>query len=247
MLASRSVLGREDRIIPATLLAAGLHLLVIFGVGFGFDLPSSRSQATAVTFTLTPTSEAPDEARLTAADNQQGALETQGEQPQRYSEPTVSIAPQVAANATSGQTLQAQDIAERIEALQREVKALSGSQSQTNPRAGSVATRRALDADYLLRWRQRVEQVGNVLYRRVTARYGSGDVRLLVVVTADGTLEQVRVIGSSGTPELDDAAVATVRQAAPFPAFSAALRAETERLEIVRTWQFRSQGETGSN
>lgn len=233
--------------MPATLLAAGLHLLVIFGVGFNVELPSTRSKATAVTFTLTPTSEAPDKARLTAAQDQQGALDTQGAEPQRYTEPSVSIAPQSANRATAGQTLQAREIAERIEALQREVDALSGSQSKTNPRAGSVATRRALDADYLLRWRQRVEQVGNVLYRRVTARYGSGDVRLLVVVTADGSLEQVSVIGSSGTPELDQAAVATVRQAAPFPAFSAALRAETQRLEIVRTWQFRSQGESSRN
>ena len=90
------------------------------------------------------------------------------------------------------------------------------------------------------RWRGRVEQVGNALYRGEPPA-GDGDVRLLVTVLADGTLEQIRVLQSSGIASLDQAAQDTVVLAAPFPPFSASLAQQTARLEIIRTWQFRTQ------
>ena len=111
---------------------------------------------------------------------------------------------------------------------------------QTNTRIGAVAARRSLDAEYLSRWRSRVEQIGNVLYqgRPINA---NGDVRLMVTVAANGSLERIRVLESSGDTRLDRAAQDTVVLAAPFPPFSEALAKRTGRLDIVRTWQFRSQ------
>jgi protein TonB len=63
----------------------------------------------------------------------------------------------------------------------------------------------------------------------------------MVTVAANGNLERIRVLESSGDTRLDRAAQDTVVLAAPFPPFSEALAKRTRRLDIVRTWQFRSQ------
>ena len=49
----------------------------------------------------------------------------------------------------------------------------------------------------------------------------------------------VTVLESSGFPHLDRAAIKTVQDAAPYPPFPPALSAQVDKLEIVRTWQFR--------
>lgn len=106
-------------------------------------------------------------------------------------------------------------------------------------RITSVAARESVDAAYLNDWRKRVEVVGNKYYPEASLRYGIyGSLRLLVVIRYDGVLEDIRVLSSSGYAVLDDAAVKIVRMAAPFAPFPAELRAEADRLEIIRTWQF---------
>jgi protein TonB len=106
-------------------------------------------------------------------------------------------------------------------------------------RITSVAARQSVDAAYLDDWRRRVEAVGNKYYPEASLRYGIyGSLRLLVVIRYDGTLEDIRVLSSSGYAVLDDAAVKIVRMAAPFAPFPAELRAEADKLEIIRTWQF---------
>lgn len=106
-------------------------------------------------------------------------------------------------------------------------------------RLTSVATRESVDAAYLMDWRRRVEAVGNKYYPEASVRYGLyGKLRLLVVIRADGSLHDIRVLSSSGYAVLDEAAIKIVRMAAPYAPFPAELRATTDRLEIIRTWQF---------
>jgi protein TonB len=106
-------------------------------------------------------------------------------------------------------------------------------------RITSVAARESVDAAYLNDWRLRVEAVGNQYYPEASLRYGIyGSLRLLVVIRYDGALEDIRVLSSSGYAVLDDAAVKIVRMAAPFAPFPPELRAEADKLEIIRTWQF---------
>jgi len=107
-------------------------------------------------------------------------------------------------------------------------------------RLTSVSAKRAIDAAYLLQWRQRVEAVGNKYYPEASERYSIyGSLRLLVIISRDGGLEDIQILSSSGHAVLDEAAVKIVRMAAPFAPFSAELRATTDKLEIIRTWQFR--------
>lgn len=112
-------------------------------------------------------------------------------------------------------------------------------------RASSVATKAAEDAEYLYHWQQRIETIGNQHYPpQAREQQLSGDVQVLVAVNADGSLHDVQVLRSSGITVLDQAALRTVRLSAPFPPFSAALKKTTDRLEIVRTWQFRQDSFT---
>lgn len=106
-------------------------------------------------------------------------------------------------------------------------------------RLTSVAARESADAAYLLDWRRRVEAVGNKYYPEASIRYGIyGDLRMLVVIRRDGNLDDIRILSSSGYAVLDEAAIKIVRMAAPFAPFPDELRATTDRLEIIRTWQF---------
>ena len=106
-------------------------------------------------------------------------------------------------------------------------------------RLTAASAKQAVDAAYLLDWRKRLEAVGNKYYPEASVRYGIyGDLRLLVVIRRDGSLEDIRVLSSSGYAVLDEAAIKIVRMAAPFAPFPPELRATTDKLEIIRTWQF---------
>lgn len=114
-------------------------------------------------------------------------------------------------------------------------------------RLTSVSTKQAVDAAYLADWRQRLEAVGNKYYPEASVRYGLyGDLRLLVVIHKDGSLEDIRILKSSGYAVLDEAAIKIVRLAAPYSPFPSELAATTDKLEIIRTWQFQ-ENELGSD
>ncbi len=102
-------------------------------------------------------------------------------------------------------------------------------------RISSVSTRSAAEAAYLDMWRQKCERIGAINY---PAGQLEGEVLLLVSILHDGSLQEVRVLKSSGHRQLDTAALATVRQAAPFQPFNVEMRKAYDRLEFTRWWQF---------
>ncbi len=108
-------------------------------------------------------------------------------------------------------------------------------------KAISANTREYKYAAYLDAWRRKVERIGNLNYPDEAARQKlHGNLLLSVSVRANGTIEQVRVLHSSGHKILDDAAVRIVRLAAPFSPFPQAISKDTDVLDITRTWQFQS-------
>lgn len=107
-------------------------------------------------------------------------------------------------------------------------------------------TREYTYANYLEAWRRKVERVGNLNYPEAARRlklYGS--LVLRIALRADGSVEQVRVLRSSGSELLDQAALGIIELAAPFAPFPPAIRAEAEILEITRTWRFLSNNRLG--
>ena len=189
-------------------------------------------KSTAVTVILTPSQQVPTDTQHIASDNQ---LSRPGELASTFSEKQAAAALALM-QSEPVDTSDASILAAEVERLQGELSQMQQDQAQ-NTRLGSVAARRALDANYLRQWVNRVEQFGNAALNSVgNAR---GDVRLLTVVDKFGILLNVQVLDSSGFPHLDRAAVKTVQDAAPYPAFPPALSAQVDKLEIVRTWQFR--------
>jgi protein TonB len=217
-------------------VATGVSLLLhgMLAIAISTTLISSTlaPQSMAVTVTLTQSNEAPTDSQHIASENQ---LPRPGELLESVREQRASA--RLAMMKTEAlESLNAADIAAEVERLQGELSQVQQDQTQST-RLGSVAARRALDADYLRKWVNRVQTMGNAALNNVGS--AQGDVRLLVVVDQFGILLEAIVLESSGFPHLDRAAIKTVQDAAPYPPFPPALSAQVDKLEIVRTWQFR--------
>ncbi len=217
-------------------VATGVSLLLhgMLAIAISTTLISSTlaPQSMAVTVTLTQSNEAPTDSQHIASENQ---LPRPGELLESVREQRASA--RLAMMKTEAlESLNAADIAAEVERLQGELSQVQQDQTQST-RLGSVAARRALDADYLRKWVNRVQTMGNAALNNVGS--AQGDVRLLVVVDQFGILLEAIVLESSGFPHLDRAAIKTVQDAAPYPPFPTALSAQVDKLEIVRTWQFR--------
>ncbi len=100
-------------------------------------------------------------------------------------------------------------------------------------------TREYKYASYLDAWRKKVERIGNLNYPdEAKKRRLYGNLRLHVAIRADGSVDEIRVLKSSGHKLLDDTAIRIVKLAAPFATFPAGIREEFDLLDITRTWQF---------
>ncbi len=105
----------------------------------------------------------------------------------------------------------------------------------------SARTREHRFAAYMDAWRRKVERVGNLNYPDEAVRRGlSGSLLLEVALNPDGTVRDIVLRRSSGRRVLDDAAVRTVRLAAPFAKFPEDFAGEVDVLHVERTWIFHS-------
>lgn len=100
-------------------------------------------------------------------------------------------------------------------------------------------TRAASLAPYLDAWRRKVERIGTLNFP-AAARTALGDTSpvLEVGINANGTLDRAVIRRSSGNPELDQAALAILKLAAPFDPFPPELAAEHSVLRFAYEWQF---------
>jgi protein TonB len=109
---------------------------------------------------------------------------------------------------------------------------------KTRYRLSGNLTRQEKGAAYLEAWRRKVMRIGELNYPREATRRGLyGKVKVLVAINKDGSLNQVRILKSSGEPILDQAALRIINLSAPFAPLTSDL-ADIEVLEIVRYWTF---------
>lgn len=94
-------------------------------------------------------------------------------------------------------------------------------------------------AAYMNGWVHRIERVGNLNYpEQAREQHLHGDVILTVGLNRDGSVNNIDVTQSSGSPVIDKAAIAIVRLCAPFPALPPNSKEKVDILYITRTWQF---------
>jgi protein TonB len=100
-------------------------------------------------------------------------------------------------------------------------------------------TRASKVAPYLGAWKRKIERIGTVNYPNEARRKDmSGSPVLEVTIRADGSLASINVRRSSGHKEIDQAALAILRLAAPFDPFPAALKRDYDELRFAYEWQF---------
>jgi len=100
-------------------------------------------------------------------------------------------------------------------------------------------TRQSDVAVYLDAWRRKVERIGTLNFP-VEAREHTttGNPVLEVAIHSDGHLEEVLLRRSSGSHEVDQAALAILKLAAPFDPFPRELGESHDSLRFSYEWQF---------
>ncbi len=145
-------------------------------------------------------------------------------------------------------------IAQLLASSNQEIKRISAELDRKTRAYAKRPRRKAINAStkeykyatYLDAWRRKIERVGNLNYPDEAKRKKLyGNLVLHVAVRADGSIDSLRILQSSGHKLLDDAAIRIVKLAAPFAPFPPDILEETDILDITRTWRFLSSNRLG--
>lgn len=103
-------------------------------------------------------------------------------------------------------------------------------------------TRESRLAPYLNAWRTKVERLGTLNFPQYARNGQTGNPVLEVALKADGTLGDALIRRSSGSKEIDQAALSILRLASPFDPFPSELRKQYQELRFAYEWQFLGAG-----
>jgi periplasmic protein TonB len=100
-------------------------------------------------------------------------------------------------------------------------------------------TRVSVLAPYLDAWRRKVERIGTLNFPTAARNSHVATSPLVAVaIASDGSIREALIRRSSGDPELDQAALATLKLASPFDPFPPELAAQYHVLHFAYEWQF---------
>lgn len=129
----------------------------------------------------------------------------------------------------------AQVLNARIAALKARIEAYN---SRPRQRFVGPSAQRAVYAQYVETWRQKIEQIGTKHYPEEARGRIYGSLQLTVYINRDGTLRNIEINQPSSEPILNSAARRIVQLSAPFAPLPPDIAAETDILAITRTWNF---------
>jgi len=86
-------------------------------------------------------------------------------------------------------------------------------------------------------WARKVERMGSIPAEASRLNLSTGPT-LAATIRADGSVQSITVLRSSGHAAIDQAARRMVEAAAPYAPFPPELRRQTSTLRIVRKWKF---------
>ena len=99
-------------------------------------------------------------------------------------------------------------------------------------------TRESKLAPYLNAWRTKIERLGTLNFPQYARTGQTGNPVLEVSLRADGNLGEALIRRSSGSKEIDQAALSILRLASPFDPFPSELRKQYQELRFAYEWQF---------
>ena len=104
-------------------------------------------------------------------------------------------------------------------------------------------TKAAELAPYLDAWRRKVEHIGTIHFPAAARSAGPKSNPVIEVgILADGSLDKAEIRRGSGSDELDNAALQTLKLAAPFDPFPPDLARQHRVLRFVYEWQWTRSG-----
>lgn len=149
----------------------------------------------------------------------------------------------------SGQSAQAPEReaqTQRQQQLSRQLAKIEQNleKTQGGPRKRFIgpATQEVVYALYYDQMRRSIEARGTLNFPQVDGQKLYGQLTMVITLDERGRLLQTEVAQPSGQPLLDQRAVAIVRSAAPFGAFSANMRRQADQLVVVTRFQFLQEG-----
>lgn len=259
MARPRSAAPDDQRMVWALLVAGGLHLVVLLGINFTLPEPPPRQPVFSLQLALTERAGGePGDALAGARQPLPPGLPQPQGQPDRTSGSAAAsqfavissrrgdwaTAPRARESAAApvGQPTPGISPDGLIALGERSAllpESLTRRHSDSRDRDQHAEPRSTAVGQYAERWRLRVQQIGTANFPEAARRLGlTGRLTLEVGVRADGSLHSVRLLSSSGHPELDTAARRIVMLAAPYEPFPDELRRQYDILHIVRTWEF---------
>ncbi len=252
-------------LMTALLIAAALHALIILSISFNDPKPARQLQTIAITLDHQPIKEAikpaaaieppPAKANIAAASPKPASAPVHAATPPAPAPKAVAApattkvltAPAEAVTAPAEsmrQPLSAEALQEQISQLGERIRTHQPETNQKVKFANSISSHKYLASQYVRDWENKVERTGNLNYPEAARNRREAQVLTMDVgINADGSIYSMRIVKSSGNPDLDEAAKRIVKMSAPFAELPAELLQEVNVLVITRVWKF--SDETG--
>ena len=242
-------IGPRDRLWFGLFLALAAHATLILGIGLRSTEPQPH-MALSVSLAIPESRESQSQPDLPAKTDgpipvQQAEVKALPDSLQPELQPAISARKNPTTKAaTLPQGLnRSQLIAAIADTPIEKPTALSQERIRRLDESSLTAATTDAEAAYLAMWRRKCERLGRVNYPPGNIQ---GELVMRVSIASSGQLNYVRIVRSSGSTLLDEAALKTVRQAAPYQPFSVEMRKAYDQLEFTRTWQYSKYG-TGIN
>jgi len=151
-----------------------------------------------------------------------------------------SLPPPDPRQATSNPEAQAREEKRRqlIQLLAEIERRINEENARPKKRYISPATREAVYAVYYDNLRRRIEDLGTRRFPESGGQKLYGTLTMIVTVNHTGDVLDTEVVQGSGNATLDRRAQAIARQAGPFGAFNAEMRARADQIVVVSRFTF---------
>jgi protein TonB len=258
---------QNNRLLAAILIAAAVHCLLLL-IRFAPPEAPKSNQSIDISLSYTASKQAPKDAKFLGSENQQASSDN-AQKPQATPKPESSGSPQKPSTTSSKKIISQPESVAKIaksadsasienrpllsaDILQQQISQIGERYRVSQPSAqdskikfaSAVSTHKYLAAQYVKDWEDKVERTGNLNYPEAARKRGESQTLTMDVgINPDGSIYSMRIVKSSGNPDLDEAAKRIVKMSAPFAELPAELLQEVNVLVITRVWKF--SDETG--